>query len=102
MEALDNSLDLHNPIHSLSFTLMSRCLPEVAENTFKCPHIVFLVLANIRQDSSLNTAEIMSKSISKFIWGMRATAVHQALMHRNIHRTTLLGYALFFLLAFVK
>jgi hypothetical protein len=101
-KALDESLNqpsiqLQEPIHSLAYSLMSSSCSEVAENQLQCPQLVFLVFINVRSNSGLNTAEAISKCLSKFLWGIRATAVYESLMHRNEYQDGMIGYVSLFL-----
>lgn len=99
-DALDSdqsSDDLLDLVHSLAFALMSSCQPKVADDQLQCPQVIFLVLANVRLDGSLNTPEMMAKCLSKFSWGMRATAVYDAQKCKGKYTDGMFGYALFFL-----
>jgi hypothetical protein len=98
-KVLDGALDLpgaqlSTPIHSLAYVLMSASRPEVAENQLQCPQILFLIFSTLRPDSTLETAEVMSKCLAKLSWGICATAVYEALRHRDEYPEGLLGYML--------
>lgn len=106
-KALDSALNqpdiqLLNPIHSLAYALMSNCLPEVEKNQFKCPQITFLIFSNVRPDSTFETPETISKCLSKLSWGIRATAVYEALAQQDeyeypdgsVRSDGMLGYVL--------
>jgi hypothetical protein len=95
-KALDAALDepgvqLMAPIHSLAYTLMSSCPPEVSENQFLSPHILYLISSNMRRDHVTETPEAISKCLSKLTWVIRATAVYEALLHRDDYADGLLG-----------
>jgi hypothetical protein len=99
-KALDSVLSqpgtqLFGYIHSLAYALMSGYRSDVSGNQFECPNVVFLVFVNLRSDSTFETPETISKRLAMFSWAIRATAVQEALVHRNEFRDGMLGYVLF-------
>lgn len=83
---------LFAPIHSLAYTLISACQPEVAGNQFLSPHILYLIYSNILPDSVFKTPEAISKCLSKLSWVTRGTAVCEALEREDDYPDGLLGF----------
>jgi hypothetical protein len=91
-DALDNPhIQLTGRIHSLCYALMSTSRPEIADDQFLCPHVVFLVFSNLRADGVFETTETISKYLSKLTWDIRSTAVQEAFEHREDYPEGLLG-----------
>jgi hypothetical protein len=91
----DPSVQLIGPIHALAYALISNSRPEVAENQFRCPQIVFLIFSNLHSDSVFETPETISRCLPKFSWVIRATGVYEAWKERENYPDGMLGYALF-------